>query len=188
MAKGLVKYDINMRLKLIELSSEGASMSEMARLLGINRNTIRRWRESDKSLDEAMNRAYDEGLRHIAVRGLKQLAEGVTTVETTKETVETDNNGMPIKTRVRTTKHAPNFNAVKTLAKRYAPELEIHDAKHETHIVNIDSMSYKELLEYRSKHNVLDAEYHTIDDASEATDILSDSEQHRDLKTPLEED
>lgn len=184
MAKNVYKYDGVVRSRIIELASQGYTMHSIATMIGVHRNTLSIW-VNKYGLKEVLRKAREEGINSIINNGLIALARGVEVVTTTEERVELDDNGMPTKIKVSTTKHAPKEKAIELLAKRYAPELDVsHTKQTTTHVVNIDSMSYKEILEYRSKHNVLDAEYQELDapsqdtsdaEGQEGTDILDGS-------------
>jgi predicted transcriptional regulator len=170
MARGLVKYNQVMISRILELASKGYSDCDIAKLLGITRSTLYRWKKRDNRLSDNIEKMRSEGINSIINSGLIALAQGVELKETIKETIEFDENNNPIRIKEKVTKHPPKEKAIEILARRYAPELAISDKRESTtNIINIDSMSHKELLEYRKANNVLDAEYKEV-----ATDIPRD--------------
>ena len=141
--------------------------SAIADLLGITRSTLYRWKKRDKRLSDNIEKMRSIGINSIVNSGLIALAQGVELKETIRETIEYDENNNPIRIKEKITKHPPKEKAIEILARKYAPELNINNDKEITiNTINIDSMSHKELLEYRKANNVLDAEYHEV-----ATDI-----------------
>lgn len=170
MARGLVKYNQVMISRILELASKGYTDSAIADLLGITRSTLYRWKQRDNKLSINIERMRNEGINSIINSGLLALAQGVELKETIKETIEFDENNNPIRIKEKVTKHPPKEKALEILARRYAPELAISDKRETTtNIINIDTMSHKELLEYRKANNVLDAEYKEV-----ASDITRD--------------
>lgn len=196
MARGLVKYNQVMISRILELASKGHNDSAIADLLGITRSTLYRWKKRDKRLSDNIEKMRTIGINSIINSGLIALAQGVELKETIRETIEFDEKNNPIRIKEKITKHPPKEKALEILARKYAPELNINNEKEITiNTINIDSMSHKELLEYRKANNVLDAEYHEVDASShrliEASDILEASGDDSLLErvdTPLEED
>lgn len=167
MGRGLVKYNQIMISRILELASKGYTDSAISDLLGITRSTLYRWKKRDKKLSDNIEKMRNEGINSIINSGLIALAQGVELKETIRETIEFDENNNPIRIKEKITKHPPKEKAIEILARKYAPELNINNDKEITiNTINIDSMSHKELLEYRKANNVLDAEYHEV-----ATDI-----------------
>lgn len=156
MGRGLVKYDGIMRSRLIELAAQGFTDYEIAKMLGISRHTIRRWKERFEDLKPAMEEAFTSGFKDAIYRGLRALCAGVEVSEETQEYIIEDAEGRPIKHKKKVTKHAADIRALKLVAKKFCPELDLEDTTSTTNILNIDSMTYRELLDYRATNNVLD--------------------------------
>jgi hypothetical protein len=156
-SRKLLKYTPMMRDYLVRLASEGLPDYEIANRLGIHRHTIRLWRLKDRQLCEEMQQAFDSCYETAVRIGILKLAKGVETSEVTEESVYINDKGEPIKRKEKKTINAPNLNAIKSIAKKYAPDLEISEETNTTNILKIDNMTYRELMEYRKNESLLDS-------------------------------
>ena len=142
----VIKYDASFRIEAIKLAAQGLTLSEISELLGIHRNTMSTWRKRDKNFKKILDEARSQGMNHIIETGLRKLAQGVKREETTTESVD-DNDGNPIRRRVRTIEDAPSVKAIEVLARRYAKEYTSDDAAPIVSVLSInhDTASLREV-------------------------------------------
>jgi len=186
MAKNIFKFNLVVRSRILELCYKGYTLGQIADFLGIHRNTISKWKHTQVGLSEAMTKAFNDGMRDLAYRGHIALAQGVKTTETIREYIEEDASGRMIKVKDKEINHAPSQSALKILAKNYAPELDTINNESTINVLSVDSMSYKELIEYNAKHNPLDSIDATYSEV-ESGEILSGKLSGKLSGTPLQE-
>ena len=163
MARGLVKYSVDYRIKIIELASRGLQLQEIALALGIARSTLHRWLSRDDKLKRTVELKQREAFEDAVRVGINKLAKGYTKEETTDEYIIEDAQGRTVKRKVRRVEIDPSLNAMKLGAKLYdLPELSDSPQDNVTNILQVktDTLSMREVQELltNSPSNVKDLE------------------------------
>ena len=150
MARGLVKYSVDYRIKIIELASRGLQLQEIALALGIARSTLHRWLSRDDKLKRTVELKQREAFEDAVRVGINKLAKGYTKEETTDEYIIEDAQGRTVKRKVRRVEIDPSLNAMKLGAKLYdLPELSDSPQDNVTNILQVktDTLSMREVQE-----------------------------------------
>ena len=156
----IVKYDLEMRKKLIEFYAQGYTNKECARLLGVHQQTLSIWKKADNRLNDDMLEARLEEGKGIVERGLRVLAQGLQIEERIEEFV--DSSGQDVKkVTVKFKNMPPELKALERLARKYCPEYmtEQKDDNDKTLSLsfNYNSMTFADLIEHRKANNPLDS-------------------------------
>lgn len=178
MGRGMVKYNIDVRVKCIELASKGYTIDDVCNVVGINKATIYRWFKKDCKFEESYRKAFSIAIGEMIETNLIKLANGVTRSEVSEEYLDTnrvDSNGEPIVVKVKSKKtiEAPNLKANTTLAKKYhkeyAERLEESNNDSVTNILNVNTsdMNLRDLQELTKSSplgDIIETTGKTLDD------------------------
>lgn len=157
----IIKYDSAIRSRLLELSALGYTYGDMARLLGVHRNTITRWIARDNLADE-MLKVKRESIVSALEQGLLRLAKGAETTETIKEYTD-EATGERVTEKIRII--APSEKAIQILAQKYEKIFAAtsNDAESQSTPLVTINVPLRELQGDSPLGSVLDAEYHEVD-------------------------
>tara|TARA_R110000744_G_scaffold94093_3_gene181648 strand:+ start:2161 stop:2712 length:552 start_codon:yes stop_codon:yes gene_type:complete len=150
MANKIQKYSASLRVEAIKLAMEGHTYAKIAYLLGIASTTLDRYRNRDEVFNRILKESRQVGMKNIIDDGLTALAKGTKREETTDEYITEDDNGKPIKRKVRTIQDAPNVKALEVLSRKYAKEYTQEEHIEVTNnILSVDTsgMSLREVQE-----------------------------------------
>ena len=154
---GIVRYNFEVRLKLIELSLRGLNNTDIAKVLGVHPLTISRWRKKDSKLDQIMTNNRLEAMRTTLESGLLKLSSGSTLEEQTIEEAYIDENNKAIKKIKKIKEIPPSEKAIEILARKYDKELSksgnIIEGSGALNInINTSGMSLRELQDMNSSN------------------------------------
>ena len=180
--------------RICELYSLDYSLTEIAKMLGVSRNTLHRWIKNN-NMRPTLDTIDKELMQGTIKRGLRALAEGVTTTEETIKTIEEDDAGRPVERTQRIRKLAPSEKAIQILARRYDKDFSdaLQDSsdgtKHQvTHDINVNVMSMRDLSKLNALSNPLgDIALDATQYNSDASDILGDDASGREVPPSSDE-
>lgn len=192
MGRKAYKFDGLMRSRIIELYSQGYSGNNIAKMLGISAMTLSRWRKKYPEFNKTLQESRDNEMQGLIIQNLVKQASGgeYKTIEKSYFDFKTDENGeyildddgkrIPIKVVEKIVQEKGDHKANEILARKFSKDLSAKTIEQNstTNILNIEGMSYRELLEYNKDNNVLDAGNSEVIEG-EAVEVVSD--------TPLKE-
>jgi len=178
MARGMVKFNIDMRVKCIELASRGHTIDDVSDLVGISKMTLYRWFKKDSKFEDSFRKAFSIAIGEMIENNLIKLANGVTRSEVSEEYLDTnrvDSNGEPVIVKIKSkrTIDPPSLKANISLAKKYHKELsekyEDGETNNTTNILSINTsdMNLRDLQELTKSSplgDIIETSSKTLDD------------------------
>lgn len=145
----LVKFNLENRIKAIELAQSGLNFQEIADTLGVVINTLSSWRKKDKKFNETLLKARKDAMSGIVEKNIFKLANGVETEEVTDNFEYEREDGTKVKRSIKRVKHKPDLKANQALSNKFDlgysdTEREADDSKGTLNI-NFSGLSYREV-------------------------------------------
>lgn len=120
----VVKFNLDMRVKILGLLMSGYSLDEVCKHVGIHRHTLTKWQAQDKDFKRSIKEAVNHAMKSLVSDTLIELAKGVEKSEETIEYFDTikdkDGNEQKVKRTIKTRKLPPDIKALRMLAYKYA--------------------------------------------------------------------
>jgi transposase-like protein len=130
------KLTMRRKALTIELIGQGLGVVEVARRLGIHRNTINYWLQKDSRFSKAIEKAKEQYAKETIEGNLWKLATGCHEEETSEQWIGTkrlkDGREVPVTYSRKVKVRAPSEKALMALASKYAPKE--YEKDHETTI------------------------------------------------------
>lgn len=120
----IVKFNLDMRVKILGLLCKGYTFDEVCDEVGIHRQTLTKWQYQDKDFKRAVKKAKDRAMKSLISDTIVELAKGVEKSEETIEYFDTikdkDGNEQKVKRTIKTRRLPPDIKALRMLAYKYA--------------------------------------------------------------------
>ena len=146
----IVKYNLEYRIKVLELAKQGLTLGEIAETLGIATNTLSSWRRKDTKFNDLLLKLRKEAMSNLVEKNIKALANGVETTEITEHDIYKREDGTEIKRTIKRIKHKPDLKANQSISSKYDlgySEKEVVDEDSKPILnINFSGLSYREVL------------------------------------------
>ena len=172
----IIKYDSAICSRILELYALGKSITEIAKLLRVQRMTIYRWIKKHE-LQPIMDKLLKDNEIQAINTGLQALAKGAESTDIKREYIDNSNPDKLVKITETIRKDKPDVKAMQILARKHdliVSDLEDNESDSKRMVLlgiaNTSTMSQRELQEHSAVSplgSIVDVEYSEVDSDSE---------------------